>query len=186
MRRSTGRATAGHLGPAAGTRYIVCVRAKASCLRAPVSSTLGVTTHPHPSVDSMPKQPEPGTQQGLVVFAKNKKRVSAFYAQTLDLNAEESSPSHELLRGHGYEVVIHAIPRRYASEIKLTRPPQPREDTPFKPTFVVASLEAVRLAAVATGGHLKPAEAAWHFRGCSVIDGWDPEGNVVQFKQRDA
>jgi hypothetical protein len=38
--RSTGRATAGHLGPAAGTRYIVCVRAKASCLRAPVSSNV--------------------------------------------------------------------------------------------------------------------------------------------------
>ena len=37
--RSTGRATAGHLGPAAGTLYIVCSRAKASRLRAPVSST---------------------------------------------------------------------------------------------------------------------------------------------------
>ena len=27
---------------------------------------------------------------------------------------------------------------------------------------------------------------AWHFRGCSVLDGMDPEGNQVQFKQRDA
>ena len=125
-------------------------------------------------------------QQGLVVFAKNKKRVSAFYAQTLLLQAEESAPSHDLLRGHGYEVVVHAIPRKYAAAIQITRPPQPREDTPFKPTFVVASLEAVRQAAEATGGGLKPAEGAWHFRGCTVLDGWDPEGNIVQFKQRDA
>ena len=26
-------------------------------------------------------------------------------------------------------------------------------------------------------------EGAWRFRGCVVLDGWDPEGNVIQFKQ---
>ena len=86
----------------------------------------------------------------------------------------------------GYEVVVHAIPRKYASGIRIARPAVPRDDVPFKPTFVVANLEAVRAAAVKSGGYLKPAEAAWHFRGCAVLDGWDPEGNVVQFKQRDA
>ena len=125
-------------------------------------------------------------QQGVVVFAKNKKRVSAFYRETLSLLAEESESSHDLLRGSGYEVVVHAIPRKYASGIRIARPVVPREDVPFKPTFIVANLEAVRAAAVKAGGYLKPAEAAWHFRGCAVLDGWDPEGNVVQFKQRDA
>jgi predicted enzyme related to lactoylglutathione lyase len=125
-------------------------------------------------------------QQGVVVFAKNKKRVSAFYRETLSLLAEESEPSHDLLRGGGYEVVVHAIPRKYSAGIRIARPVAPREDMPFKPTFVVANLEAVRAAAVRTGGYLKPAEGAWHFRGCTVLDGWDPEGNVVQFKQRDA
>jgi hypothetical protein len=126
------------------------------------------------------------SQQGLVVFAKNKKRVSAFYALALQLELEESAPSHDVLRGDSHEVVVHAIPRKYASEIKIARPPLPREDTPFKPTFVVASLEEVRRAAKATGGYLKPAESAWYFRGWVVIDGWDPEGNIVQFKQSDA
>lgn len=125
-------------------------------------------------------------QQGLVVFAKDKERVSAFYQATLSLHAEESEPSHDLLRGGGYEVVVHAIPGKYASAITIARPAVPREDTPFKPTFIVADLEVVRAAAVATGGYLKPAEKAWHFRGCTVLDGWDPEGNIVQFKQRDA
>lgn len=125
-------------------------------------------------------------QQGLVVFAKNKKRVSAFYRQTLSLRAEESESSHDLLRGGGYEIVVHAIPRKYASGIRIARPAVPREDRAFKPTFVVASLKAVRAAALKTGGYLKPAESTWHFRGCAVLDGWDPEGNVVQFKQRDA
>jgi hypothetical protein len=122
-------------------------------------------------------------QQGLVVFAKNKKRVSAFYQQALGLAAIESETSHDLLRGHGYEVVVHTIPRKYAAAITISKPPQPREDTPLKPTFVVSSLAQVRQAAEATGGYLKPEAGAWHFRGHVVLDGWDPEGNVVQFKQ---
>ena len=122
-------------------------------------------------------------QQGLVVFAKNKKRVSAFYQQALRLSVEESDTSHDLLRGHGYEVVVHTIPRKYAAGISLSKPPEPRQETPFKPTFVVPSLAAVRTAAEATGGHLKPEAGAWRFRGHVVLDGWDPEGNIVQFKQ---
>lgn len=124
-------------------------------------------------------------QQGLVVFAKNKKRVSAFYQETLRLKVKESEPSHDLLVGHGYEIVVHTIPRRYATDIKITKPPVPRENTPLKPTFVVRSLKAVRQAAEVTGGYLKPEAGAWHFRGCTVLDGWDPEGNLVQFKERD-
>ena len=123
------------------------------------------------------------SQQGLVVFAKNKKRVSAFYQQTLDLDLAETATSHDLLRGHGYEVVVHTIPRKYAASMTITKPPVPRQDSPFKPTFVVVSIEAVRSAAQATGGYLKPDSGAWHFRGHLVIDGWDPEGSIVQFKQ---
>ena len=82
-----------------------------------------------------------------------------------------------------YEVVVHTIPRRYAAGIHIAKPPEPREEAPFKPTFVVKSLAHVRSAAQATGGHLKPESGAWHFRGHIVLDGWDPEGNIVQFKQ---
>lgn len=122
-------------------------------------------------------------QQGLVVFAKSKERVSAFYQQTLDLLVFESDATHDVLRGHGYEVVVHTISRRYAASITIAQPPEPRDETPFKPTFVVPNLEAVRQATEATGGYLKPAAAAWRFRGHVVLDGWDPEGNIVQFKQ---
>jgi predicted enzyme related to lactoylglutathione lyase len=124
-------------------------------------------------------------QQGLVVFAQHKARVSAFYQRTLGLDVVESDRTHDLLRGQGYEVVVHTIPPRHAAGITIATPPQPRDETPFKPTFVVASLDAVREAAQATGGVLKPAERAWRFRGHVVLDGWDPEGNIVQFKQAD-
>ena len=123
------------------------------------------------------------SQQGLVVFAKNKQRVSAFYQQTLGLEVIESETSHDLLRGQGYEVVVHAIPRKYAAGIVIAKPPETRDETPFKPTFVVESLAHVRRNAEATGGGLKPEAGAWHFRGHVVLDGWDPEGNIVQFKE---
>lgn len=122
-------------------------------------------------------------QQGLVVFAKNKKRVSSFYQQTLGLEVQESDTSHDLLRGHGYEVVVHTIPRKYAESITIAKPPEPREETPFKPVFVVYSLAEVRRAVEATGGYLKPESGAWRFGGHIVLDGWDPEGNIVQFRQ---
>ena len=111
-------------------------------------------------------------QQGLVVYAKNKKRVSAFYQQTLGLDVEESESSHDLLRGRDFEVVVHAIPRKYAASLLVSRPPEPRDETPLKPTFVVNSLTEVRRAAEATGGFLKPDAAAWRFRGHTVLDGW--------------
>jgi len=124
-------------------------------------------------------------QQGCMVFAKNKKRVSAFYKETLVLEVEESEHTHDLLRGHGYEVVVHSIPRKYAATIEIGKPAVPRDTTPFKPTFVVPDLEVVRVAATKTGGYLKQIENAWRFRGCIVLDGWDPEGNIVQFKERE-
>ena len=133
----------------------------------------------------MPSIP-PSPRQGIVIFAKNKKRVSAFYRETLGLIAEEEEPSHDLLVGPGIEVVIHAIPRKISVGITITKPPAVREDTAMKPSFHVADLTAVRAAAQRTGGWLKPTEQAWHIRGMTVLDGHDPEGNVVQFKQATA
>jgi len=40
--------------------------------------------------------------QGLVIFAKNKDQVSAFYKQALELKAQESEKTHDLLVGHGH------------------------------------------------------------------------------------
>ena len=127
--------------------------------------------------------PKRANRQSLVVYAKNKRRVSAFYQRTLDLDVVEERSTHDVLRGRGIELVVHAIPRRFAAQIALTRPPLIREDTPLKPIFAVKSLEAVRIAAEAAGGALRPMEAAWHDDGATVLDGHDPEGNVVQFRE---
>ena len=131
---------------------------------------------------SMPETP---IRQSLVVYAKDKRRVSAFYRQALGLAAIEDESTHDLLRGPGIELVIHAIPQEYAAQISISNPPLVREETPLKPVFLVESLEAVRLAADSTGGSLQPTDSAWRYNGAIVLDGCDPEGNVVQFRQYD-
>jgi hypothetical protein len=73
--------------------------------------------------------------------------------------------------------------RKCAAGIAIAKPARPREETPFKPTFVGASLAGVRRAVEATGGYFKSDSCAWQIRGHTVLDGWDPEGNIVQFKQ---
>ena len=132
----------------------------------------------------MAKSTSQSGQAGLVVFATSVKKLSAFYVRTLGLEVLESASSHQLLRGNGYEVVVHAIPAKMAREITIAKPPVLREGSAMKPSFVVPDLEALRLAVVATGGWLKPAELAWTIRGHTVLDGCDPEGNILQFKQK--
>jgi len=128
---------------------------------------------------------EEATGQGLVVFAKNIQQVSAFYEGTLRLTKVEEESSHHVLQGRGLELVIHAIPEKIADSIRIDEPPKARSENPLKPTFSVEDLEEVRAAAMKAGGYLKPASAAWKIGGALVLDGWDPEGNIVQFKQKD-
>jgi predicted enzyme related to lactoylglutathione lyase len=119
----------------------------------------------------------------LVIYAKDKARVQAFYQQALGLAAQHDEPGFSVLRGGAVELSIVRIPDEYAADIVITTPPKLREDTPLKASFQVGSLAQVRVAALATGGYLKPDAAAWRHGGNRVLDGWDPEGNVVQFTQ---
>jgi hypothetical protein len=114
------------------------------------------------------------SQHGLVVFAKDKARVSAFYQQTLSLAVQESEASHDLLLGPGLDLVVHAIPAEYAIDIAFTRPPQLREDTPFKPVFTVANLAAVRQAAIVTSEQSKGVDFSFE-AGQLVLSGRSAE-----------
>ena len=123
--------------------------------------------------------------QALCIFAKNVKQVSLFYQQALGLKVQASDKTNDLLVGRHHEVVVHAISKAYAQSIEIESPPKRREDVALKPTFVVDNLEVVRAAAKVNGGYLKPIKQAWRIRGYIVLDGTDPEGNVIQFKQAD-
>ncbi len=74
------------------------------------------------------------------------------------------------------------MPEAIARGITLAEPPEPREDTPLKTSFLVRSLDALRPVVLAHGGTLKAAGAAWAWRSALHLDGTDPEGNVLQFR----
>ena len=95
-----------------------------------------------------------------------------------------SEADHVVLESPALQLVIVAIPEHIAESIDLAEPPLPRTDTPIKLVFPVASIDAARTAAAARGGEVNPPEREWQFHGFRVCDGHDPEGNVVQLRQR--
>lgn len=120
----------------------------------------------------------------LVLYAKNKKRVSTFYQAVAGFSVVESESTHDLLSGPSGELVVHAIPKAIAASITITRPPALREEGAIKPVIPVADLEAARMLARKAGGGLLGPEAAWSWRGRLQVNGWDPEGNVLAFTQQ--
>lgn len=122
---------------------------------------------------------------GCVIFAKDIRVMSDFYKAVLDMDVVESAKSHEVLSNGSIELVVHGIPQKIASSITIDNPPVKRANTAIKPAFLVSSLDAVRNACKGTNGGLKPKSGIWKIRGAQVLDGWDPEGNVIQFKQFD-
>lgn len=77
-----------------------------------------------------------------------------------------------------------ADPSRPAS--RITKPPVVREDAPIKLSFRVDDIERARPMIQRLGGDLKESGAAWAWRETKHLDGWGPEGNVIQMRQREA
>ena len=65
----------------------------------------------------------------------------------------------------------------------IEEPPIMRGAAAIKPAFVVDSLERVKQACKDNGGGVNSDSKIWDIRGMRVLDGWDPEGNVIQFKE---
>ena len=121
---------------------------------------------------------------GAVVYAKDLARVSAFYAGVPGFTVGHSVSDHVVLESPSLQLVIVAIPEQLAASIAVSDPPVRRTDTPVKLVLTVASIAEVRVAAASLGGQLNPPEREWPFQRFRVCDGHDPEGNVVQFRER--
>lgn len=117
------------------------------------------------------------------VYAKDARRLAGFYAELLELVAVEEGASFVVLAAAGIELAIVQAPPELADSIDLVDPPVLREDTPIKLSFLVEDLEGSRPIVERLGGGLAASDAAWSWRGHLHLDGWDPEGNVVQLRQ---
>lgn len=118
-----------------------------------------------------------------VVYAKDARRLAEFYGQMLSLPSLESGDGFLRLGAAGYELTVVQAPSAIADHVVIADPPDVRESTPIKLSFAVDDIEALRPLLARLGGGLR--EAGWSGRGVRHVDGWDPEGNVFQLRQKD-
>lgn len=121
---------------------------------------------------------------GVVLFAKRLDSLVAFYRAVAGLAEVQREPHHVVLQRDGFQLVVQAVPEQIAVRIVVGEPPRIRDDCAVKPVFVVDSIVRARLAAEMAGGCLNGSEREWAFRDWRVCDGWDPEGNVFQLRER--
>jgi predicted enzyme related to lactoylglutathione lyase len=120
----------------------------------------------------------------MVLYAKNLAIMWEFYQGVFQLQVEQSELDHVVLGSSTSQLVIVQVSASIASTIHIADPPVRRIQTPVKLVFDVESISAARGAVLNLKGGIDPTESEWIFQGHRVCDGHDPEGNVVQFQQR--
>jgi predicted enzyme related to lactoylglutathione lyase len=131
----------------------------------------------------MTASPSSLPKHGAVLFAKDLPRVAAFYRDLVGMTQTVTENRLIVLESDTYQLVIHGIPKNIANRIDITTPPLRRVDMPTKLVFPVTSLAAARTAADALGGGVDPVSEQFSARNFTACDGFDPEGNVVQFRE---
>jgi catechol 2,3-dioxygenase-like lactoylglutathione lyase family enzyme len=124
------------------------------------------------------------SRTGAVLFAKDLDRIATFYSVLLGLTEVNRADDHILLESPGFQLVVHRLSGGGAETGDLTAPPARRRTAAFKPVFFVPSISRLREIAGTHGGAMEPADQEWSFNGMTVCDGLDPEGNVIQFRER--
>lgn len=119
-----------------------------------------------------------------VVFVADVSACSAFYRDVAAMTELHRDDDHVVLESRGFQLTVH----RLAGEPSVQRDADGRMpiryDTYVKLCFPVESIAAARTAAKEKGGAIKPPEAEWEARGFRACDGHDPEGNVIQVRER--
>lgn len=86
-----------------------------------------------------------------------------------------------VLNSPDIQLIVHAMPKSIAETVKVTAPPQRRENSAMKFFFTVPSIASAASRASALGG-LVFAEQ-WEGPGFSVRNACDPEGNIFQVRE---
>ena len=118
---------------------------------------------------------------GVLFYAKNLSSVSAFYERVLGARLVHADEEHRVLQSPDVQLIIHAVPQRYASSIVIAVPPVPREEQAIKPFFAVESLASAELLVEQLGG--KVCGPIWAGPGMKVRNVCDPEGNIVHLRE---
>ena len=125
----------------------------------------------------------PRPKPSAVIFAKDIEALAQFYSEVAAMAEVHKDSDHIVLAEEGFQIVVHGTPRSIASTIKITTPPEIREETPIKICLPVSNIEYARTKAAELGGRIGPKAKEWTARGFRACDGHDPEGNVFQVRE---
>ncbi|WP_157375749.1 VOC family protein [Alcanivorax hongdengensis] len=120
---------------------------------------------------------------GAVIFASDPARLASFYADLLTLTTVYREADKVVLSGEGLAITVLALPPSVAQNLTFASPPRRRDRLPMKLILPVASLALARERAPLLGGGMDPASSEWQAGNFRACDGFDPEGNVVQFRE---
>lgn len=108
-----------------------------------------------------------------MIYAKDLDRMAAFYENTLGLRPVAGTRTDGWIEFEAGDtrLALHAIPAHIATQIEITTPAEPREETPIKLIFAVDGVDAElsRMEALGATVILRP----W-----GGVDAIDPEGNI--------
>jgi catechol 2,3-dioxygenase-like lactoylglutathione lyase family enzyme len=122
---------------------------------------------------------------GVVLFANDVDRLTVFYEAVTAFRRVHVEDGLVVLADGGAQLIIHAMPAAIVAQYPIASPPFVREDTAIKPFFRVSSLAEARAVAARHGGALRSPEEEWRARGFRASEAYDPEGNVIQFREDD-
>ncbi len=121
---------------------------------------------------------------GAVVYVQHLDRMRRFYSECFALSTAEATETYCVLESGAWTLSLVVLPDEIAAKTQLAEPAQGRNDVPVKLTFDVRSIEALRVPLARLGGRIDPGTVPWDFRGLRHCDVIDPEGNIVQLRQR--
>ena len=119
-----------------------------------------------------------------VMFAKDLRKMAAFYAEALGMTCGNSDEHHAVLERGGFELVVHQIPHHIANGIEIAAPPLRREGGAVRLDYPVENVADSRSLAKSLGGDIDEAPPAWAGSDTNFYLGYDPEGNVFGVSQR--
>jgi ribosomal protein S18 acetylase RimI-like enzyme/predicted enzyme related to lactoylglutathione lyase len=120
-------------------------------------------------------------KSGVLIYAKDLELISRFYERLLPASLLHADSEHRVLQSTDAQLIIHAIPTKYAEEIEITAPTSPREEQAIKPFFTVASLENAEQDVVELGGLIYG--PVWPGPSMRIRNVCDPEGNIIHLRQ---
>jgi predicted enzyme related to lactoylglutathione lyase len=125
------------------------------------------------------------TVAAAVLYVKDRRAVSAFYEQCFEMSMVTSDGDDvSVLASDEWELSLVVVPEAVATKLVINEPPERRARAAVKLAFHVTSIDEVQPAIIRTGGQSDPIETAWQYRGYRHLDCLDPEGNVVELRER--